>query len=154
ETDDDLGMGEFGIATRMAQSRHAAQAGDEPPEQLQPGATMIYRPRTQPTESVSLEEMGVERSQGVLTWIGCRHARDGRRAVPCPAPDARGRIEDPNVPRRHAEVLQEGSAYWVVGLGSTNGTEVGGRRVQRAPLENGSTFTVGGTTITFTTERG
>ena len=153
ETDDDLGMGEFGIATRMAQQRHGQPAGGEPPEQIQPGATMIYRPRTQPTESVSLQEMGFERQVGVLTWNGGRHVLDERRAVLGRSRDVDVQIDDPNVSRRHAEVVQEGSTVWMVDLGSTNGTEVSGRRVQRAPLESGSTFTVGGTTITFTTEQ-
>ena len=54
---------------------------------------------------------------------------------------------------RHAEIVQEGSAYWLVDLGSTNGTEVNGRRVQRARLDDGSRFTLGETTVTFSTER-
>jgi hypothetical protein len=153
ETDDDLGIGEFGIATRMAQPRHGRRSADEPEEQLEPGATMVYRPRTQPTEAVSLEEMGVEPQVGVLTWNGRRHVLEKPRAVLGRSRDADVRIEDPNVSRRHAELVQEGSTYWIVDLGSTNGTEVGGRRVQRAQLESGSTFTVGETTVTFTTER-
>src|SRR5260221_4829865 len=64
ETDDDLGVGEFGIATRMAQTE---RSGDEPPEEPA-GATMIYKPRTQPTEAVSIEELQVDRTVGVLTW--------------------------------------------------------------------------------------
>jgi pSer/pThr/pTyr-binding forkhead associated (FHA) protein len=49
--------------------------------------------------------------------------------------------------------VQEGSTYWLVDLGSTNGTEVDGRRVQRARLADGSQFTLGETTVTFSTER-
>ena len=41
ETDEDLEMGEFGIATRMVQGP-APQPG-EPPSQPEPGATMVYR---------------------------------------------------------------------------------------------------------------
>jgi hypothetical protein len=147
-------MGEFGIATRMAQPGYGRRSGEEPEGQLEPGATMVYRPRTQPTEAVSLEEMGVERQVGVLTWDGRRQVLEKRRAVLGRSRDADVRIEDPNVSRRHAELVQEGSAYWIVDLGSTNGIEVGGRRVQRAQLQSGSTFTVGETTVTFTTERG
>ena len=153
ETDDDLGMGEFGIATRMAQQRHGQPAGGEPPEQIQPGATMIYRPRTQPTESVSLQEMGFERQVGVLTWNGGRHVLDERRAVLGRSRDVDVQIEDPNVSRRHAEVVQQGSAWWVIDLGSTNGVEVDGHRVQRARLDDGTSFVIGETTVTFSTER-
>jgi pSer/pThr/pTyr-binding forkhead associated (FHA) protein len=49
--------------------------------------------------------------------------------------------------------VQEGSTYWLVDLGSTNGTEVDGRRVQRVRLDDGSQFTIGETTVTFSAER-
>src|SRR5690242_19495186 len=68
ETDDDLGVGEFGIATRMAQ--HGRQDEVEAPGSTAPGATMIYKPRTQPTEAASLNELGVEREVAVLSWNG------------------------------------------------------------------------------------
>ncbi|HET7566446.1 MAG TPA: DUF3662 and FHA domain-containing protein [Gaiellaceae bacterium] len=151
ETDDDLGVGEFGIATRMAQPR-GGRGDDEPVEEAQAGMTMIYKPRTQPTESVSLEEMGVDRTVAVLSWNGQRKVLDKRRAVLGRSRDADVQIEDPNVSRRHAEIVQEGSTFWVVDLGSTNGTEVDGRRVQRAQLQSGASFTIGETTVTFTTE--
>jgi hypothetical protein len=151
ETDDDLGVGEFGIATRMAQ--YGRTGDEEPAEGVAPGATMIYKPRTQPTEAASLEELGVDRSVAVLSWSGQRRVLDKKRSVLGRSRDADVQIEDPNVSRRHAEVVQEGSAYWVIDLGSTNGTEVNGRRVQRAKLDEGSSFTIGETTVTFSTER-
>ncbi|HEY4236381.1 MAG TPA: DUF3662 domain-containing protein, partial [Gaiellaceae bacterium] len=72
ETDDDLGVGEFGIATRMAQY---GRRGDEeaPAEVPAPGATMVYKPRTQPTEAASPLDLGVEREVAVLSWSGRRH---------------------------------------------------------------------------------
>jgi hypothetical protein len=150
ETDEDLGVGEFGIATRMAQH---GRDSDEPVEGVAPGATMIYKPRTQPTQAASLEELGVEREVAVLRWNGQRRVLDQRRSVLGRSRDVDVQIEDPNVSRRHAEIVQEGSVYWLVDLGSTNGTEVDGRRVQRARLADGSRFTVGETTVTFSTER-
>ena len=150
ETDDDLGVGEFGIATRMAQH---GRSGDEAPEDVAAGATMIYKPRTQPTEEVSLEDLGVEREVAVLTWDGRRRVLDKNRAVLGRSRDADVQIEDPNVSRRHAEVVQQGSAWWVVDLGSTNGVEVDGSRVQRARLDEGTSFVIGETTVSFSTER-
>ena len=44
-------------------------------------------------------------------------------------------VEDANVSRRHAELRREGDAWWLVDLGSTNGTELNGKRVQRSKLE-------------------
>ena len=45
EVDDDLELGEFGIATRMVQPRSSAKrrVADEPEGQVEPGATMIYK---------------------------------------------------------------------------------------------------------------
>jgi hypothetical protein len=152
ETDEDLGVGEFGIATRMAQYGRRGDE-EEAPAAAAPGATMIYKPRTQPTEAASLVELGVEREVAVLSWQGRRRVLDKRRSVLGRSRDVDVQIEDPNVSRRHAEIVQEGSTYWLVDLGSTNGTEVDGRRVQRARLDDGSRFTIGETTVTFSTER-
>src|ERR1700758_3288416 len=62
ETDDDLALGEFGIATRMVQPRRGSAAGGEPAGEVESGATMIYKPKVpQPTEAASPAELGVER---------------------------------------------------------------------------------------------
>ena len=153
ETDEDLGMGEFGIATRMAQYGRRGDEAEEAPAVPVPGATMVYKPRTQPTEAASPVELGVERELAVLRWNGQRRVLEKRRSILGRSRDADVQVEDPNVSRRHAEIVQEGSTYWVVDLGSTNGTEVDGRRVQRARLDDGSRFTIGETTLTFSTER-
>ena len=43
----------------------------------------------------------------------------------------------------------ERAAHWLVDLGSTNGTEVNGRRLKRAKLRPGDTNTVGATELVF-----
>ena len=58
-------------------------------------------------------------------------------------------IEDPSASRRHAEVRQEGTAYWIVDLDSTNGLEVNGLRAKRAKLDHGDKITIGSTEISF-----
>jgi hypothetical protein len=155
ETDDDLALGEFGIATRMVQPGRGKPPGGEPAGQVESGATMIYKPKVSPqaTEAVSAEELGVEREVAVLTWDGQTKRVDKRRIVLGRSRECDIQVEDPNVSRRHAELRQEGASYWIVDLESTNGIEVNGRRVQRAKLDSGDTFTVGSTEITFTTER-
>jgi len=152
ETDEDLGVGEFGIATRMAQHGRSGEQ-QAPPSIPAPGATMVYKPRTQPTEAASLVELGVEKEVAVLSWSGQRRVLDKQRSVLGRSRDVDVRIDDPNVSRRHAEIVQEGSTYWLVDLCSTNGTEVDGQRVQRIRLADGSRFTLGETTVTFSTER-
>ena len=45
ETDADLDVGEFGIATRMVQPERRRAAAGEPEGEVEPGATMIYKPK-------------------------------------------------------------------------------------------------------------
>jgi pSer/pThr/pTyr-binding forkhead associated (FHA) protein len=115
---------------------------------------MIYKPRVQqPTEAASAEELGLEREVAVLSWDGQRKRVEKRRVVLGRSRECDIQVEDPNVSRRHAELRQEGASYWIVDLDSTNGIEVNGRRVKRAKLDPGDTFTVGSTDVTFSTER-
>ncbi len=151
ETDDDLAVGEFGIATRMVQPRRARRAEDEPEGQVEPGATMIYKPSAPPAEVAAAGAGDVEREVAVLEWDGRSLRVDKRRVVLGRSRECDIQIEDPNVSRRHAELRQEGSTYWIVDLDSTNGVEVNGRRVKRAKLVPGDTFTVGSTEVTFST---
>ena len=149
ETDDDLEMGEFGIATRMVQGE-VPQPGEPEPQPL-PGATMIYRKPVE-TEAVSVEELGLGREIVSLTFDGTKHELESGRATIGRSKDCDIQLADPNVSRRHAEVRQEGAAYWVVDLGSTNGTEVNGRRQKRAKLRQGDKITVGSTELVFRRE--
>jgi hypothetical protein len=148
ETDDDLAIGEFGIATRMVQPRRTRRA-EEPEGQVEPGATMIYKPRAAPEEGAA----EVDREVAVLSWDGRTHRVGKRSVVLGRSRECDVQIEDPNVSRRHAELRQEGSVYWIIDLDSTNGVEVNGRRVKRAKLAPGDTFTVGSTEVTFSTGR-
>src|SRR5439155_371113 len=82
ETDDDLAVGEFGIATRMVQPRRGRSADGAPEDQVEPGATMIYKPRSpQATQAASAEELGVDREVAVLSWDGRTMRVDKRRVV-------------------------------------------------------------------------
>src|SRR5437763_8728878 len=153
ETDDDLAVGEFGIATRMVQPRRARRAEDEPEGQVEPGATMIYKPRAAETEVPEGPQRPVEREVAVLTWDGRTLRVDKRSVLLGRSRECDIQIEDPNVSRRHAELRQEGSVYWIIDLDSTNGVEVNGHNVKRAKLAPGDTFTVGSTEVTFSTER-
>ena len=146
ETDEDLEMGEFGIATRMVQGP-APQPG-EPPSQPEPGATMVYRKPVE-TEAVSAEELGLGREVVSLTVNGTKHELDEGKALIGRSKDCDIQLADPNVSRRHAEVRQEGAAYWIVDLDSTNGMEVNGRPLKRAKLRQGDRITLGSTELVF-----
>ncbi len=58
-------------------------------------------------------------------------------------------LTDGNASRRHAEIVREGITYVVVDLGSTNGTELNGRRITREQLSDGDRITIGSTDIVF-----
>jgi FHA domain-containing protein len=151
ETDDDLSIGEFGIATRMVQRERGRPRADEPPASVEHGATMVYKPRAapEPTEEASPVDLGVAQEIVTLTLDGKPHEIDKRRVVMGRSKECDLQVHDANVSRRHAEVRQEGSAYWLVDLDSTNGVQVNGRRTTRAKLESGDTITLGSTDLLF-----
>ncbi|HEU5363759.1 MAG TPA: DUF3662 and FHA domain-containing protein [Gaiellaceae bacterium] len=156
QTDDDLDVGVFGIATRMVQPSGKETEPEAPPTDAQPNATMIYKPSpppvVQPTEAASPVELGVQREVAFLSWDGERREIAKRRVVIGRSKDADVQVPDPNVSRRHAELRQEGATYWLVDLDSTNGVEVRGKRVKRLKLEDGTRFTIGSTEIVFSRE--
>ncbi len=58
-------------------------------------------------------------------------------------------LADSGASRRHAEIRREGDEWVLVDLGSTNGTEVNGKRMNRHRLASGDRFVVGETTLEF-----
>ena len=156
EEDEDLAVGEFGIATRMVQPRQTAPRADSvpaaPPEPAaELGQTRIYKPAPD-TEAVSANEaerLGLAHAPAVLVVNGQRHELTKRAVVLGRSRECDIRIDDANVSRRHAEVRNENGAYWIVDLGSTNGIEVNGKRVDRARLSNDDRIVVGRTDLVF-----
>ncbi len=51
-------------------------------------------------------------------------------------------IKDPNVSRQHAMVEYLNGQYYIVDMGSTNGVEYNGQRVQRRVINDGDIFRV------------
>lgn len=51
-------------------------------------------------------------------------------------------IKDPNVSRQHAMIEFDGNSYCIVDLGSTNGLEYLGQRVQRKVLADGDVIRI------------
>jgi FhaA, N-terminal domain/FHA domain len=151
ETDDRLGLGEFGIQTRVAQPE------DEPVSvpaeaQAQSGRTMIYS--TAERVSEPLEERARTRAETALLLI------DGKRVVISPAGATIGRgrasdivLSDPNVSRQHAEIRPRGGSWVITDLGSTNGSQLNGRRLEGSEvLRPGDEIELGASTMTFTLE--
>jgi len=162
ESDEDLNVGEFGIATRMVSApvdQSAAGGGAAvaaPPPAFSPevSQTVVYRPlpSADGTMSVSAEEarrMGLAHDKVTLT-MGDRVFEINRRVTLL----GRSRqcdvvVPDSNVSRRHAEIRQQGDDFVLVDLGSTNGVEVNGKRVETMTLKNGDVLTMGTTRVRF-----
>lgn len=148
ETDDRLGLGEFGIQTRVIQHEDEREA----PAQPQSGRTMIYSNAERVSEP--LEERARARAQTALLLI------DGRRVVVGPAGATLGRgrqcdiiLSDPNVSRQHAEIRPRGGSWVLTDLGSTNGSQINGRRVEGPEvLKPGDEIELGASVLTFALE--
>jgi hypothetical protein len=150
ETDDDLAMGEFGIATRMVQGERPKDGdGAAPQGPVEPGATMIYRPRSPLPPDGPAPDVVLAQEIVTLTVSGKRREIDTRRVVIGRSKDCDIQISDPNASRRHAELRQEGAAYWLIDLDSTNGSNVNGHRTARSKLESGDVITIGSTELLF-----
>lgn len=59
-------------------------------------------------------------------------------------------LHDTEVSRRHAEIRREGQGFWLLDLGSSNGSYVNNERVQRHELRSGDRVLVGRTLMLFT----
>jgi hypothetical protein len=170
-TDPDLAMGESGVAARVVQPHEGLQPVRTPaaaePAALRPPApppaappplpqgeispTMVYRPDPPEPEPEAEPEPEPEPPREVVTlsFEGREIPVTGERVVLGRSRECDVRLTDANVSRRHAEVRLEDGSYWVVDLGSTNGTELNGRHVDRAKLSDGDTITLGSTEIRF-----
>jgi pSer/pThr/pTyr-binding forkhead associated (FHA) protein len=51
-------------------------------------------------------------------------------------------IKDPNVSRQHAMIECLNGQYFMVDMGSTNGVEYNGQRLQRKPIASGDVFNI------------
>ena len=147
ETDERLGLGEFGIQTRVVTPADAPaqDRGDA-------GHTMVYSTAGRVAEP--LQEQAISRSQRALLLF------DGKRLVVGPGGATIGRsrqsdvvIDDPNVSREHAELRPRGGSWVLTDLGSTNGSVLNGRRIDRPEVvKPGDEIEIGTSVITFELE--
>jgi hypothetical protein len=151
ETDADLDLGVFGIATRITHSARAKQP-DAPAAQSEPGETMIYAPPPRTDAAPEERAASAPETELALNFGGARHPIAKVRAVLGRSKDSDIQVPDANVSRRHAEIRLEGETYTLVDLDSTNGIVVDGRRVKRLALEDGVRFTLGSTDIVVSRE--
>ena len=144
ETDADLAMGEFGIATRLVRG---PREPDGVPARGPVGATMVYAAREPVVAEPVVEDE--PRELALLSFGGEQYTLPAHAVVIGRSKDCDIRLTDPNVSRRHAEIRPDGDGYVVVDLDSTNGIEVDGRRVKELTLADGDRFTLGTTEVSF-----
>ncbi len=149
ETDERLGLGEFGIQTRVSRPDDDEQDYDVPAEH---GRTMVYSAAGRVAEP--LEERARVRARTALL------INDGRRMVIGAGGATIGRsrqcevvVDDSNVSRQHAEIRPRGGSWVLTDLGSTNGSSLNGRRVMGPEvLKPGDEIEVGTSALTFELE--
>ena len=169
-TDPDLAMGESGVSARVVQPRSGLEPVRTPapaaipvqvqapvappvtppplvPPQPEQFATMVY----EPDEILRDPAPEPEPAHDVVTLSleGREIPVSGDRVVLGRSRECDIRLADANVSRRHAEVRAEEGTYWIIDLGSTNGTELNGRRIERAELSDGDRITLGSTDVRF-----
>jgi Protein of unknown function (DUF3662)/Inner membrane component of T3SS, cytoplasmic domain len=150
ETDERLGLGEFGIQARVVNPD--PEQDDESAAAEESGRTMIYSTAGRVAEP--LEERARSRQRSALLLMG------GKRLVVGPGGATLGRsrqcdvmVDDANVSRTHAEVRPRGGSWVLSDLGSTNGSRLNGRRVEASEvLKPGDEIELGTTVLKFELE--
>src|SRR5690606_11643905 len=100
-----------------------------------------------PVRGERLTETAVRRAKVVLDIGGLRHPVNPPGITIGRGSSVDLKIDDPGISRSHAEIVFRGAGVEIHDLGSTNGVILDGRRVDSAPLKNGSTIRLGNTTI-------
>jgi pSer/pThr/pTyr-binding forkhead associated (FHA) protein len=65
------------------------------------------------------------------------------------SPDNDMVLRDPATSGHHARIERRGQQFWIVDLGSTNGTLVNGEPVQEKELNHGDRITIGQNAVSF-----
>ena len=142
ETDARLGLGQFGIQTGVVNPEHGESSIPE-----QDGHTVVYGSVGAGAGAQAVKRRAVLLVAGRRLLVGPTGATIGRSRQ-CDVV-----VEDPNVSRQHAEVRPRANGWVLVDLGSTNGSILNGRRIERPePLAPGDTIEVGTSVITFDVE--
>jgi hypothetical protein len=142
----ELPTGMFRIRSGVIRG-HTVEAGEvrQPVSDLPRGPSAMFPGRPRLVITGSSPGTGVEAGreyvlQTLVTLLG--------RGTDCDL-----RMVDPGVSRHHAELRVEDDQVVLVDLGSTNGTLVDGQPVRRVVLNEGTTVTLGRTTMVFRQDR-
>ena len=134
--------------SRLVQQHAAAQH-----YQFSGGITIDFEKDPSLTEGV----LGVDSAsiKGTVVWTpvldvaGKRYPIVKSRTIIGRGSDADITVEDTGISRKHVEILWDGTRAEVNDLGSTNGSQLNGEPVHRAPLPPDSVINIGRTRIVF-----
>ena len=147
-TDDRLGLGEFGIQARLV--RPGADEGEV--EQAAHGRTMVHSSAERIQEPLG-QERRARRGRAFVHAEGKRLPVGSAGAVLGRSRDCDIVLEDTNVSRRHAEIRPAATGWTVADLGSTNGVRVNGRPASGVvALSAGDRLELGTAPMTFEVE--
>ena len=102
---------------------------------------------TQILSAADAQAEGLVSEEVALIVDGRRHRVTQRTTTLGRSRDCDIVVQDANASRQHAEVRHIGLDYFLVDLGSTNGTIVNGQRIRRHPLAHGDRILIGTTEI-------
>jgi hypothetical protein len=153
--DEDLRVGEFGIAARTvnepAEALDAAASSPvtPPPAAAAPGPmldqTILYQ------EAAAMPAAAARGGTPRATLRGPQGEWELRDTVTVLGRSRRCDIvlTDPNVSREHAEIRRKDDGFLIVDLGSTNGVRINRRDVKQAVLQHGDRVELGTTELLF-----
>jgi len=156
--DDDLRVGEFGIATRTvnapAEAPGAAfgpSAAAPPPAAAAPGPLLDQTVLYQETAPAPAPAAAARARAPRASLRGQQGEWELREAVTVIGRSRRCDIvlTDPNVSRQHAEIRRQDDGFMALDLGSTNGIRVNRRDVKQAVLQHGDRIELGTTELLF-----
>lgn len=161
ETDDRLGLGEFGIRVDDLDRESLARQRDLPPENrrrsarrsepdpaapIAPSPPVTRAPRPSPPAPSEV----IPAPEAVLVAAGQRIGLSGSGIVLGRSRSCDVVLEDPSASRRHAAVRPAEGGWQVEDLGSTNGVSVNGTRVAGSRLlRSGDLISLGQTELHY-----
>jgi hypothetical protein len=108
-----------------------------------------------PSLSEGMIQIDSANAKGAVAWNpvldvgGKRYPIVKSRTIIGRGSDADITVDDTGISRKHVEILWDGARAQVNDLGSTNGSELNGERVNKAPLLPDSVISIGRTRIVF-----
>lgn len=121
------------------------------PPPAPPVAETMAIPTRPPVSAPTAEGGGAQAELAIESGPDAGHNhRAGDHAVRLGrSPDNDVILRDPATSGHHARLERRGEAFWIVDLGSTNGTFVNGEPVQEKQLNDGDRLTIGQNSVHF-----